>query len=191
MRQWLRCVEGEDLTGAHSGPLRIVGSARCVWDDLQRAPFPEAPIMALNWTGIFLRDAVHWASLHREICAPIVAARDAFNRPVRAQPMHAHTWKKNAPGVDTVWFGDVPPDFTGCFAVMLALTLGYSPIVLCGVPMDSSGHYYDALDAQHKALGPTNDSWYALAREHAHELYSMSGWTRALFDAARKGVKFT
>jgi len=143
--------------------------------------------MALNWTGIFMREATHWASIHREICAPILAAREAFHRPVRARPIHAHAWKKPAPGVQSVWFGDTQPDFSGCFAVMLALTLGYSPIILCGVPMDTSGHYYDALDGEHKDLSPTNDSWYMLAREHAHEVFSMSGWTRQLFERARKG----
>lgn len=187
MRQWLKCIEGYDATGLYRGPLRIVGSARCVWEDLQAAPFPKAPIMALNWTGIFLREALHWASIHREICAPIVTARDAFHRPVRADPLLTHAWKKPAPGVHSVWFGDVAPDFTGCFSVMLALTLGYSPIILCGVPMDTSGHYYDAIDVSHKDLSPTNDSWYMLAREHANDIHSMSGWTRKLFDAARKG----
>lgn len=187
MRPWLRCVEGADLSGSCRGPLRIVGSARCTWDDLRAAPFQDAPVMALNWTGIFLPDVMHWASLHREICAPILAAREAYHKLKPQRQMITHAWKKSAPGVDCVWFGDIAPDFSGCFAVMLALTLGYSPIVLCGVPMDASGHYYDAHDALAKDLSPTNDSWYALAREHAHEVFPTSGWTRELFDAARKG----
>lgn len=187
MTQWLRCVDGNDLTGVYRGPVRIVGSARCTWDDLTAAPFPSSPLIAVNWTGIFLREAMHWASLHREICQPILAARDAFTKPTGSDRILTHGWKKAAPGVDYVWFGDVAPDFSGCFATMLALTLGYSPIVLCGIPMDHSGHYYDPHDRPAKDLSPTNDSWYALAREHADEIFSMSGWTKQLFNAGRKG----
>jgi len=137
--------------------------------------------------------------LHREAFAPLIPAqrylmsKDGRIRAdgVSTLPLKtiSHSWKKPAPGVQCTWFGDLAPDFSGCFATMLALTLGYSPVILCGIPRDDSGHFYEPLDIPTASYPVTNDSWYAIARAHAHEVFSMSGWTRDLFDEYRAKVQ--
>jgi hypothetical protein len=45
--------------------------------------------------------------------------------------------------VDVVWNMDQTGETSGLFAVKIALAMGFKKIIICGIPQDNSGHYYD------------------------------------------------
>jgi len=175
------------FVGGASGPVNVLGSARGCWDDLAASPYQDVPTIACNVAGCFAPRLLHWVSMHRRMFATCMPLRDMtitedHDRRLGRGMTFTHCWKKHAEQADFVWFGDMVPDTSGCFAAMLALHFGYSPIVLCGVPMDGSGRFH-APHEEVREYPETNDTWAWLRREHGDKIRSMSGRTREWFGA--------
>lgn len=119
--------------------LIIAGGGRGVWEDLSNLPkeYHDADIMCINDIGThFPRPFHHWFSLHGAQLPVWLIAR-GFRYKDQPQ-LHSSV---EAPGV-TVW--DLPGHTSSGFnAVKCGLALGYNDIVLCGVPYDNDGHYFD------------------------------------------------
>lgn len=126
--------------------LVIAAGGRCVWDDIQRIRIntEEHDMMAVNDVGMHLPFKLkHWYSndsklLPRWLSArrpPLVRDIDE-KQPILThscyEGMHHHHWP--VPGHGT----------SGLNAVYVALLMGYEDIVLVGMPLDDSGHYFDA-----------------------------------------------
>jgi len=92
---------------------------------------------------------------------------------------------------DKVWFHressefilphEVLPDWggsSGLLATQVALKLGSKKIVLCGVPMESTQHFF----SERKLLGVTRyrEGWVNYLSELTERVRSMSGWTAQL-----------
>lgn len=133
------------LLGCFLGRLIIVGGGRCVWNDLESIGFhhgtlKSTDIMCINdivmhFPGrvkhFFSNDCTstpHWLSARRRILSKTYGAIK-----------YVHTCDKGAdynwpwPGVGTSALG----------AIYSGLAMGYESIVLCGIPLDDSGHYFD------------------------------------------------
>ena len=167
----LTCVNQEDcFAGSGRGAVNVLGSARCVWDDLAASPYQAAPTIAANVAGAFAPRLLHWVSVHREMfpaCWPmrrLTLSEDHRNRLGRG-PAFTHAWRHAGEQVDYAWLSDVVPDTSGCLALMLALHCGYAPIVLCGIPLDESGRFHAPRDEE-RSYAETNDTWAWLRKTH-------------------------
>lgn len=121
----------------YSGALVVCGSGRCVWDDLQKIP-GKTDFMAVNDMGMHLPfDLAHWFSndaeslLYWKHCR-----RRGYN-----QDFRVHSCNKKS-GIE---FWPWPGQGTSSLnAVYTGIGLGYEDIYLAGVPLDDSGHYWEA-----------------------------------------------
>lgn len=125
-----------------SGRLVVMGGAKCVWEDLHKALPDGGDLMAINDNGQFWRGRIrHWVTLHPEYMSGWRSYRDKhcygggaeyWVHSNRAKEAISHVW-------DMVNVGGC----SGLLACHIGLMLGYDSIVLCGVPMDNSGHSFD------------------------------------------------
>lgn len=176
------------IAGSCSGPAIVCGSARCLWDDLAAAPAGD--LVAVNYAGIFLHDTPkHWVSIHAEAfqwMLPLRVGRvwQGDGRLQAGQGIETHA-QHQCIGVRHVWPAKRDGS-SGLFAARVALALGYAPVILCGIPLDRGGHFYDQPG---KSTGEGNyglylDSWRGAAKyEFGGRVFSMSGATRNLLGA--------
>lgn len=174
--------------------LIICGSGRCLWDDVKaaRAAWPDADVMAIKQAGIYLPFKYqHWAGAHGERFQWMIPLRregyyfhgfDAEQRRgVKPQKLGVMTHsEKSWPLVDCVW----PSKMTGTsalFGTRVGLGLGYDEILLCGVPLDRTGRFYDApWDAGVDLNVVDMREWEAFLPVMQGRVKSMSGRTREL-----------
>lgn len=73
---------------------------------------------------------------------------------------------------------------SGLFALRLALHMGFARVLLCGIPLDGSGHFYDPPGA----AGYFTDQrpYWEPFRNHP-SVRATSGYTRELFGPPEKG----
>lgn len=147
------------------GPCMVMGGAACVWEDI-RAAFHlfdldfvnhkdgsvPCAIFAINDIGAYFKPRLnHLCSYHEEQLNPTVALRwpndcnlshtfthSNLNRPAKrarnGNSQYAWHFKQGAGGTSAM------------FASMVALALGYDRVILCGVPLDGSRHFFDPPD---------------------------------------------
>lgn len=191
--------------------LLIVGSARCLWDDLKALGSWDHDIMVINEAGCFFhRPFQHWASLHPEMFrfSPYIYPRTERSEGVtRYLPRFDCQYHTQRPDLEAtlplrVWPDSHKGGDSGLFALYVGLGLGYAEIVLAGVPQDGNRHFYDAPyeeDEEFKANWcrhylskvrnddkATHLSW-KMGKEEIESKWphvkvrSMSGFTRTLF----------
>ena len=127
------------LIGSEHGELLIVGTGRCLWEDVRGLP-EFSHVMAVNDVGMHWPGQLrHWYSSDVE---QLVAWHDGRRRPYKniwgTAALHSsderagvHHWPFPSQGG------------SGLVAILVGLALGYEHIVLAGMPFDDSGHYYD------------------------------------------------
>jgi hypothetical protein len=119
-----------------------MGGGRTVWSDYAKVRPWKGEIMAVNDVGAHLHDRVrHWVTLHPEYMPGWMAYRLGHLYGSGDHPM-THS-QKQKPGVDVVWPMGNLGGTSGLFGCFVGLMLGYSEIVLAGVPMTNDGHYFD------------------------------------------------
>lgn len=168
----------------------ILGGAKCVWDDLERAGEfgPYDATFAINDVLAHYKGPVDYAaSLHPEHFEKWISERNAKGYPRPHKFVSHSTRAHNGSGepfpidliIDYLWRGASSSGSTGLYAVKAALTLGFTHIVLCGVPMDATqAHFHDRT-----AWTPANDFWPAWTEalpHYAERTRSMSGRTKDL-----------
>lgn len=125
----------------HSGILLVCGSARCVWGDLEPWRGSGHDIMAVNDVGMHIPlDIAHWYSNSAE---ELHFWRHNRRRDY-SRDFITHAWagSDNSYSIDYRW--PVPGHGTSSLnACYVGLLMGYERIILCGVPLDDSGHYFD------------------------------------------------
>jgi hypothetical protein len=153
----------------------VLGGANTVWDDAEAALNMFTPDLTIAVNDIGTRWAGHidhWVTLHPEKMAGWIRARNA-----RGFPGGFVTWSHKGGHLDrrsADWAGS-----SGLFAVKIALELGCTHVVACGVPMEpDKGHFFDKStwnDAHQFRRG-----WERRREEIAPFVRSMSGWTKGL-----------
>ena len=179
--------------------LVIVGGAKCVWDDLARLWPIADDVMCVN-------DMImHYPGEIRHICSldePLLEKWWDARRP---------PYKKQFPGVprmhtrrDLEALSERIENWpfsgggtSGLFACFVGLGLGYDEIILCGIPIDNSPHYWQApwekcnfqrelvrRDGTMKRRGDSRSFWANANAKHFNgRVKSMSGDTRELLGA--------
>lgn len=156
----------------------ILGGARCLAEDeaTARGIFEPAAIIACNHAA---RDHPgpldHWATFHPELFPLWIAARRKAGHPPAGQLWHARHRQSPLASKPIEPLGGS----SGLLCVKVALDLGFSRIVLAGVPMlktechyDSERHWIEA-----RQYWP---AWERAAPAFAGRVRSMSGWTLKL-----------
>ena len=117
-----------------TGKLIIVGSARCVWDDLEKTNL-NVDVMAVNDMIMhFPGPLKHAYSNDQKMLPHWINAR---------RPRYIIDWgrpKAYSCNAGWPWPGHGTSSLN---AVYTALALGYDEIILAGIPLDNSGHYFD------------------------------------------------
>lgn len=177
--------------GNFNGLAVVMATGRCVWDDLtyqfdvegHHAEIIAVNNMILHWKG----RVHHGCSMHPEepglwrMLRPYYQGEESH---VLTHGYRLHN-KPGIPECDVLW--DIPAGKGGTsslLAVMVGLALGYTKIILAGVPLDGNGHFYDP--AQMKIKVFTSDflesEWKQAARNHFKgRVRSLSGRTREWF----------
>ena len=143
--------------------LIIVGSGRCVWDDLALIGFPRQPkedVMAVNDMIMhFPYPIQHAYSIDNSRLNEWLAARRPWYS--RADGVVRKHCIFKCPGAEKQ---DLKVHAnSGINAVYCALDLGYTEITVCGVPVDNTGHYFDPpwVETNYERLG-TESTKYIL-----------------------------
>jgi len=136
-------MHDQRLEGKFSGALVICGSARCLWDDLDQITFNRPDYMAINLAGMFLPHPVaHWYSNEWELLPKWSWLRKKMRDYPDHKSIYLHTNNPNADPVINLWNWS-PAGTSSLGAVLTGLALGYDRIMVCGVPLDNEGHFYD------------------------------------------------
>jgi len=129
--------------GRYSGAALILGGGRNLWDDVARVRPWAGAVIAVNDAGAHYQEGVaHWVTLHPEYLPGwrFYRRRHCYDASGQAPLCHA---SRDGEGVDIHWELERYGGTSGLFAAHVALMLGYSRVVLAGVPMDNTGHYFD------------------------------------------------
>lgn len=126
------------------GTLVVLGGGRCVWDDL--AAFGMAgnhnhDVMCVNDIVMHYPGPVkHVYSNDHGMLSKWVSARRPTHITAYYPVQHTHTCRSG--GAQNIWPWPGHGS-SGLNAVYTGLGLGYERIVICGIPLDNSGHYFD------------------------------------------------
>lgn len=174
----------------HHGPVVVMGAGPDAEHELARvrARFPEVPIIAVNFMATVCKGGRPFAVVTADML------RDDWKLP--GQIAHYYPANQQAPDpcawADHVWRGPMLATGTGSLpATVIALAIGFAPVILCGVPLQATGHavgYPAALhdeferpDRMANTLRTRREAWMAYKEAgHLEDVRSMSGFTRDL-----------
>ena len=179
------------LKNSRSGNLVIYGTARCVWEDHKRLDNFHLPHWE-EWDTMTVNDAVmyipwevnHAYSHDDEQLVHWIAGRRRRYQAQYDLEIIAHTVTPNKTHGVIEW--PFPNTGTsGLGAAYVACGLGYDRIVLCGLPLDDSGHFYDPPWIETNFSREENERRWVRAKKEIFEgrVTSMSGRTREILGA--------
>lgn len=175
-----------------SGSLIIAGPGRDIWEDLSQVNL-NGDIMAVNDVGMHLPlPFKHWYSNDAKQLPFWLGARRRRYQQEFPHPLLHSCHRGNV--ISWEWGNHGSSGLQACF---VALALGYEEILLCGVPCDDSGHYFDPPEGHRLQFNvngwPKGGTWSKFDRENERKFWttarahifdgqvkSMSGWTRQL-----------
>jgi len=172
----------------------ILGGGVCVWDDYKQAreAMPKSYIMCVNDIGAqFKAEQIqHIVSLHHKLLNAVMAFRKEKSM---LESVCSHS-DIAASGVDCVWNIVNNGGTSGLFALKICLILGCKKIILCGIPMDGGGHYFDPPNASLNSTARFDSKamfypWLDVHRDLGpirERVRSMSGKTAKLFGKPTK-----
>jgi len=128
----------------------------------------------------------HWVSLHADDL-PHYLYLDKSN-PKQVDHIFTHS----PADAEVVWDFDDPEIGRGTsslFAVLVALTLGYNPVTLAGIPLDGTGNINNPPGYRVTSweVGSSHDKWLEYRPLFMNRVFSMSGFTREILGSP-KGV---
>lgn len=177
--------------GRYSGAAIAIGGARCVWDDLAATAHIAGDRAAVNEIGMHYPGRLaHWLTLHPEYMPGWLLWRSNHCMGEGARP-HTHS-HKHAPGIDHAWEAvDVVGGTSGLAIVYVLRMLGYCPVILAGIPMDASGHYFDPPDRKTPEFGDgaVRGEWAQALEMMRGAVFSVSGNTRQWFGGVPENLR--
>ena len=158
------------------GELLVVGSGRCVWDDIQKVNRNNFDIMALNdMIPYYPGDLRHaysndWKMLPKWVESRRPRYKIDYRMPIQHSCYGNRSWP---------WPGHGSSGLNACYT---GLALGYSRVVLAGVPLDDSGHFFDAPWTKTNFVKEAPDRYWVSARDNVFEgrVLSLSGRSKSI-----------
>jgi hypothetical protein len=179
----------------------ISGDAQCLPDDVKR--FERWGIRhdlycTNRSVAFFQRPVHHWAAVDAEESQWFCENVSKSAMPGKWRILR-HTIGICPNGYDVFWEIDQPLDNeyqkwvwagnTGYFAVLSALVMGYKKIILAGMPLDRSPHWYEPEDEEGPNwIGATYTQWmdFKMQAEGAEKIRSMSRYSAFILGEATK-----
>ncbi len=170
---------------SHTGPVLVCGSAKCLFDDLEQATatFGPLPVIAVNGAAKII-PALAIYSKHPE---RFITRRWLESQRLQfgdGASVHADNRAATHPKcVEYWWEGLWGGGGSAWDARKLAVSLGFSKVILCGCPM-IAGHHVGALGFG--SFMHREDVVEVFRRDIEADIdwhegaFSMSGWTRDL-----------
>lgn len=177
-----------EVAGKYKGSVVVCADAACVWEDLERFGCRSGNGLAKEGWDFFTVNRLietfpgrveHCYSNNGTVLQRFVTARrDEYAHEFGFTGYtHACT-----PGAFWTWPWSCHGT-SGLGAILTAIALGYEKIVLCGMPLDSSGHNGEPpwRKCRFEVEVPETDEHWARAIKYAFDgrVTSMSGRTRA------------
>ena len=168
----------------------ILGGASCMRDDLSR--FQRTfNSLALPTTIIAVNDAGwaypgrinHWVTLHVEHMSRWVSTRRELGRNMDFKTWTRRDGKSRQYQPTDHVLGHWGKGSSGLFAVTVALKLRRTRIVLCGVPMSTSGNVSGKTEWPVEEVTLHRGGWEYHLDRIRDTVRSMSGWTKGLLGA--------
>lgn len=187
-----------EWTDKRRGTLLIVGSAACVYHDIDRAKAlrPYCDVLVINGAGQLVEHAQHLLCGHGEKAAQFIKARK--QRFPDAPPIISHGSRRGGTdpnGVDFIWEHVSTGGTSAWKAVRIGKAMGYEELILCGCPIDDSGYApgeSNGISHECKRIGHGERegvnrmfhnyrrTFAVRARGEGQGVYSMSGYSRDL-----------
>jgi hypothetical protein len=173
------------LVDRFQGKAMVLGSGRSIWDDLSRFNHKGYGVVAVNNMTLHYRDQVdHSVSMHPDEPELWRKLRKIYNCLPCELITHSPVPTNQKSETDYTWYFEKGQGGTsGLFAVMLALALGYDRVVLCGMPLDDLGHFYDPPNHRDGCFRSDfiHSEWNEVNKLYFNNrVKSLSGWTRNL-----------
>lgn len=185
MRQLLKYVNPKGplpkIAGTKRGPLLIIGSASCVWEDLRCYRY-QGDRMAVNDAMNYIPGPLeHGVTLHGDKFIMWQFNQAWEGRKAGWPPMQLHS---HVPGeyVQHVWPLTRDGGTSGLFGVFVGLLMGYEKIILAGIPCDNSARFFDPPTREHHHFGmeSVQQEWQRVREEvplFKDKVRSLSGKT--------------
>lgn len=156
----------------------LLGSGRCVWDDYSQVK-ENHDVLAVNDVGMHCPILTHWYSNDAKMLGCWVKAR----RPEYQGSFKLHTNRNGCP--DAIIHEDLGNmGNSGSAALRLVFKLGYDGVIVCGVPLDNSGHYFDPLDKFSNYDNSSElDEWCRAVLPFKGRVFSLSGNTKKIIES--------
>jgi len=177
-----------DIKG--SGELLVIGSAACVWRDLDRYERRHGvqDRMGINDIMPFYPGWLKYgATLHTEnlpwwYYGQAVRMKKAN---IAHPPMQVHSTQPS-PEVAHVWPIHRDGGTSGIFGAIVGFLMGYDRVILAGIPCDDQPRFYEPTWEYHRQFGTKSvlDEWYRLVEGvpwTRERIKSLSGRTRDIF----------
>lgn len=160
--------------------LVVVGCADCVWDDLKSISYRSKHVLVLNDIGIYFPGYMeHWATCHPNIINGGQKVRDQ-HRDHKDFVTHIPDYAvPKIPGY--IWTIPKLAGTSGMFGVLIGLGLGYKRIILAGIPLTCTAHFwYPSVPVKMDKKG-IRQSWERISNLiFEGRVRSLSGWTKEL-----------
>ncbi len=186
----------------------ITGDAKCLSQDLKEFESWDVPhdLYAVNRSLVFhQRQVDHWAAVDVEEAmwfTENVNPKIESSKPITRHCIGGEKATDNCLGIsiyDVYWLMDYPWENeyqkrvfvgnTGYFAVLTAINMGYEKIVLAGMPLDRTAHWYEQeVEEGPNWSGLTYTQWidFKMLHPHADRVRSVSGYSAFILGQANK-----
>lgn len=163
----------------------IVGSAQGVFEEYEQHRH-GALVFAVNDIGMYLPQVDHWVAMH----TPKLDHWVALRRDITAKPCGNLDFRVHDGGLygerDWYQWRALTPtmSYSGMFAAQIAYLMGCEPIVLCGIPQDSTARFFEREARKDGAYANGQQQIKeecAFKPEFKKAIRSCSGWTRDYF----------
>ena len=172
------------MVGSEYKTIVVCGSGRTLFDDMTFAKdiIGKNEVIAVNGAVYGLGVFEYLASLHHDMIHHWRYAKGLRNDCNIRQPAHACITVSDVDDVDVdrIFVPAIAGGSSALFAVQFAFeALQAQRVILCGVPYDNAGHFYDPPGICGTSPGDW-EPWLAAKAKYRNRLWSMSGRTKEL-----------